>query len=414
MPELSIIKIIIIGLQYLNLYYVADAFLIISIVLFSIAIYKRIRIIPTLLTSFGIFATILLISISLSHFDSNSIENSIPNLLNNLIITLIFGFINLLLVLTLRFIKNRKTPENSEITPTDIYLTLREITTYNDITQKPLLNNIFEQLRLSQENTQRIPELHRVGVSQELDLLKNIKNALVDKDSLIKQIKIEITNGFNRLFIGLDNKVDSNNIAKIHAELQNITSQINSIPATKLATSLQTIQPYLESLQQLHIQANDTFPKIEQNLTELTQGMQQVLQNNLDMLNTSVETQLDMAEVLIENNLQESSENSQQITTDKSALEEFNAVYNQAFSCMDSGDYENAIIYFSQAIEINPQEFSLFYNQACCYAMLDKTESALDALQNAILLDGQCIEMANTDLDFDKIRYDSKFQALLN
>jgi len=414
MSELSIIKIIIIGLQYLNPYYVADVFLIISIALFSIAIYKRTQIIPTLLASLGIFSTILLISISISHFDSNSIESSIPNLLNGLITALIFGFINLLLVLILRFIKNRKIPEKSEITPTAIYLTLREIATYNNITQKPLLNNIFEQLRLSQENTQRILELHGVGVSQELDLLKSIKNALIDEDSLIKQIKIEIINGFNKLFIELGDQTETSNIAKIHTELQNITSQINSIPATKLATSLQAIQPYLESLQQLRIQTNDTFPKIEQNLTELIKGMQQVLQNNLDMLNTSVETQLDMAEVLIENNLQESSENSQQIITDKVELEEFDAVYNQAFSCMDSGDYENAITYFSQAIEINPQEFSLFYNQACCYAMFDQIESALATLQNAILLNEQCIEMANTDLDFDKIRYDSRFQALLN
>ncbi|MDM8569784.1 hypothetical protein QUF50_09805, partial [Thiotrichales bacterium HSG1] len=84
-----------------------------------------------------------------------------------------------------------------------------------------------------------------------------------------------------------------------------------------------------------------------------------------------------------------------------------------AFSHMDFGEYESAIAYFNTAIELNPQEFSLFYNQSCCYAMLGKVEPALNALNNAILLDKQSIEMASNDKDFNKIRHNPKFQALL-
>ncbi|MFK5970712.1 MAG: hypothetical protein QM487_11410 [Candidatus Marithrix sp.] len=398
MSELSIIKIIIISLQYLNLYYIADVFLVISLVLFWIAVYKNIKIISSLLTSFGIFITILIIFISISKFNTSTIENNLPDLLNGFSIALIFGFFNLSLVWILKLINTRRTvkSKSTEITPTAIYLTLRELSTYNNITQKPLLNNIFEQLRLIQENTQRIIEIHGISVSQELDLLKTIKNDIIDEGLLIKQVKAEITNGFNKL----DKK---NDIDKIQQGLQNIVNKIDLVSNTELAKSLQEIKPYLENLQQLHIQANDSFPKIEQNLTELTQGIQQVLQNNLELLKVSMETQLDMAEVSIEN-----------VQENKLATEESKSIYDKAFNNMDAGDYQNAIIYFDQVIELNSQEFSLFYNQACCYALLDQTELALKALQNAILLDKQCVEMASTDLDFDKIRYDPRFQVLLS
>ena len=413
MSELSIIKTITITLQYLNLYYIADVFLIVSFILFFIAIYKRIQIFSSLLTGLGIFITILIMFISISKFNTDTIK--MPDLLNGLGIALIFGFINLSLVWILRLINNRRTikSENSEITPTAIYLTLRELSTYNNVTQKPLLTNIFEQLRLIQENTQRIIEIHGIDVSQELDLLKSIKNALIDEDSLIKQIKVEITNGFNKLFNELDNKFDKSDIEKIRKGLQSIINKINTVSDTELAKSLQEIQPYLKNLQQLHNQANDSFPKIEQNLTELTHGMQQVLQNNLELLKDSMETQLDMAEVSVENNLQNPLDHK---LTEESVAEskEFQSIYDKAFNNMDIGNYQNATIYFSQAIELNPHEFSLFYNQACCYTLLGETDFALDALQNAIFLDKQCIEMASTDLDFDKIRYNSRFQDLLN
>ncbi|MDM8569854.1 hypothetical protein QUF50_10175, partial [Thiotrichales bacterium HSG1] len=254
MSELSIIKIIMIGLQYLNPYYVADVFLIISIALFLIAIYKNIQIIPTLLAGLGIFTAIIIVSISISNFDSNTIENSIPDLLNGLAIAIILGFINLIFILVLRFINNRKLKKisNNEITPTAIYLTLRELSTYNNVTQKNLLNNIFKQLSLIQENSEKTLQLHE-------------------------------------------------NLEKKHISSQNIMEQINFISDNKLAQFSQTFQPYLKDLQQFHISVNDTFPKIEQSLTELTKKMQQVLQNNLKLLENSVETQLDMAGVIVEN-----------------------------------------------------------------------------------------------------------------
>ncbi|MDM8567450.1 hypothetical protein QUF74_17610 [Candidatus Halobeggiatoa sp. HSG11] len=378
MSELSIIKIIIIGLQYLNLYYVADVFLIISIALFLTAIYKHVQIASTLLASLGIFTTIFIISIGISHFDSNAIEKSIPELLNGLAIAFIFEFINLVLILILRFVNKRrvKKSDNNGITPTAIYLTLREISTYNNATQKPLLNNILEQLRLSQENTQKILQLKEVNTSKKLGLLMDIKSSLVDEDSLIKQVKIEISNGFNKLFNELDNKVEKSDIEKIRKGLQNVVDQINSISDNELVQSLQIIKPYLESLEQQF--------QVKQNLT---QGTGQILQNN--------------SEKLLENSVENEGAN------------KFKYIYNQAFNFMDSGKYQNAITYFSQAIKLNSQDFSLYYNQSCCHALLGEIEPALDNLNNAILLNKQCIEMAKTDLDFDKIRNNPKFQILL-
>ena len=369
MSELSIIKIIILGLQHLNLYYVADIFLIISIALFSAAIYKQLKIATTLLSLLGIFTTILTISIGISQFDNNTIEISMPILLDGLAIAFIFGFINFMLVLVLQFLSKSKAkkPDTSEITPTAIYLTLREISTYNNVTQKPLLISIFEQLRLSQENNQRILQLQETNVYKELDLLKNIKN-IVEKNDI---------------------------------ELGAIIDQQDSGSNHELIQSLQELQQYLKNLQQLHTQANDTFPRLEQSLTELTEGMQQVLQNNLELLENSIETQLDMVEAT-------------KALKDSESSGKLRTAYDQAFSYMDSGEYKNAITYFSQAIELNPQEFSLFYNQSCCYAMLGEVEPSLEVLSDAILLNEECIEMANNDLDFNKIRYNPKFQSLLN
>jgi tetratricopeptide (TPR) repeat protein len=86
---------------------------------------------------------------------------------------------------------------------------------------------------------------------------------------------------------------------------------------------------------------------------------------------------------------------------------------NQAYSSMEEGYYEEATAYFDQAIQLKHDEFSLFYNKACCHAKLEQIELAIAALQQAIFLNTECLEMAINDSDFDKIRNDTRFQSLL-
>jgi hypothetical protein len=51
--------------------------------------------------------------------------------------------------------------------------------------------------------------------------------------------------------------------------------------------------------------------------------------------------------------------------------------------------------------------------KACCYGLQGKVEEAIENLQRAIELDSKCERYAKTDSDFDVIRGDDRFKALL-
>ncbi len=94
-------------------------------------------------------------------------------------------------------------------------------------------------------------------------------------------------------------------------------------------------------------------------------------------------------------------------------LSNYESFQKKAFAFMELGRYKRAIAYFDQVIKANPEEFSLFYNKACCYALLGDVEEASVALQEAIYLNSECLDMAKTDSDFDAVRYDANLRALL-
>ena len=65
-------------------------------------------------------------------------------------------------------------------------------------------------------------------------------------------------------------------------------------------------------------------------------------------------------------------------------------------------------------IEIEPDFQSAYYNKACCYALQGDAEQAVKNLQQVLNIGGQeYLEKAKTDSDFDKIRSNEQFQALL-
>lgn len=79
-----------------------------------------------------------------------------------------------------------------------------------------------------------------------------------------------------------------------------------------------------------------------------------------------------------------------------------------------ASEYEEAIASYDQALEIKPDYPSAFYNKACYYALQGNIEKALENLQQAINLNlNKSREMAKTDLDFDGIRENKRFQALI-
>ena len=78
------------------------------------------------------------------------------------------------------------------------------------------------------------------------------------------------------------------------------------------------------------------------------------------------------------------------------------------------GRYEEAIASYDRALQIKPDDPSSYYNKACIYSLQDQIELALENLQKVIQLDPEKHrEMAKTDSDFDNIRHDPCFQALI-
>ncbi|MEB3230707.1 MAG: tetratricopeptide repeat protein [Leptolyngbyaceae bacterium] len=66
-----------------------------------------------------------------------------------------------------------------------------------------------------------------------------------------------------------------------------------------------------------------------------------------------------------------------------------------------------------KAIQLNPDDAEAHYAQACCAALQKDVEAAVHHLQQAIQLGTGMIEQARTEADFDAIRGDRHFQALL-
>ncbi|GAB4137417.1 MAG: hypothetical protein Fur0046_11520 [Cyanobacteria bacterium J069] len=78
-----------------------------------------------------------------------------------------------------------------------------------------------------------------------------------------------------------------------------------------------------------------------------------------------------------------------------------------------SGCCEEAIASYQKSLEFLPDDAGVYYDIARCYALMVKVEWTVKMLQRAIDLDEQYRENAKTDTDFDSLRDDPAFQALL-
>ncbi|MBD2439871.1 tetratricopeptide repeat protein [Nostoc sp. FACHB-110] len=90
------------------------------------------------------------------------------------------------------------------------------------------------------------------------------------------------------------------------------------------------------------------------------------------------------------------------------------ACYNRGIALWNLGRNEEAIASFNKALEFKPDLHQAWYNKACCYALQDNIEQTLENLQQAINISpDEYREKAKTDTDFDNIRHDERFQALI-
>ena len=78
------------------------------------------------------------------------------------------------------------------------------------------------------------------------------------------------------------------------------------------------------------------------------------------------------------------------------------------------GRYTEALADCEQAIEQNPKHESGYYGKACCYALQGEIGQAIDNLQKAIdIAPSRCRREAKHNPDFDSIRDDERFRALI-
>ncbi|AFZ26349.1 tetratricopeptide repeat protein [Cylindrospermum stagnale PCC 7417] len=87
---------------------------------------------------------------------------------------------------------------------------------------------------------------------------------------------------------------------------------------------------------------------------------------------------------------------------------------SQGITLGDLRTEENANTSVNQTVKIQPDLHQAFYNKACCYAIQGNLDSALENLQKAINLNpDKYRKRAKTDTNFDGIRKDERFQALI-
>lgn len=75
--------------------------------------------------------------------------------------------------------------------------------------------------------------------------------------------------------------------------------------------------------------------------------------------------------------------------------------------------YDAALTDYMRVIEINPKDTTSVYNIACLYSAQRNVEAACRWLKKAIVLDEKYSQMALADVDFNPIRDEPCFQALM-
>lgn len=88
-------------------------------------------------------------------------------------------------------------------------------------------------------------------------------------------------------------------------------------------------------------------------------------------------------------------------------------VHNRAVALHMLGRFEEALAGFDRALRLRPDDPDTYYSRAWVFALQAKGDQAIDDLRRAIDGDPKYREMARTDSDFDGIRDDPRFRALV-
>lgn len=87
---------------------------------------------------------------------------------------------------------------------------------------------------------------------------------------------------------------------------------------------------------------------------------------------------------------------------------------SRAVALRKLGRYEEALASCEKALQINPENPRIYYSKALTYSVKNDLELALETLQQIIQIDPEgYAEVMKTHPDFDNIRHDPRFQALI-
>jgi hypothetical protein len=79
----------------------------------------------------------------------------------------------------------------------------------------------------------------------------------------------------------------------------------------------------------------------------------------------------------------------------------------------EAGDYAEVADRGPELIAANPEDVRLAYNVACCASLSGRTDAAVEHLRSAIERHGELRSLAAGDSDFDSIRAEPAFRALV-
>ncbi|OYQ65540.1 hypothetical protein B9G53_07035 [Pseudanabaena sp. SR411] len=90
-------------------------------------------------------------------------------------------------------------------------------------------------------------------------------------------------------------------------------------------------------------------------------------------------------------------------------------LYKQAQERMIYGEYDKATISFGKFLKLQPDHVEALYELACCYALQNKVQKAVEHLKEAITLSpDKYLAKALTDSSFELIRHRSSFKSLVS
>jgi tetratricopeptide (TPR) repeat protein len=88
--------------------------------------------------------------------------------------------------------------------------------------------------------------------------------------------------------------------------------------------------------------------------------------------------------------------------------------FREFWPLYEAKDYEGALRVLEEGLEERPGAGIGLYNLACVESLLGRTDAAVTHLKQAIARDERFFEQARGDADFDSLRKDERFAALVS